>query len=99
MQRAAPLTRDDTDDTNEANGDEQSQGAKAKGSVALGPLPNLFGSVPEAQPEAMHIGGRRALSGQSAGETLDTLYQSSGWNNKIAPVPLLIGCSAKVPEI
>jgi hypothetical protein len=48
--------------------------------------------------KAMHIGGRRALSGQSAGETLDTLYQSSRWNNKLVPAPRVIGCSAKVPE-
>ncbi len=39
----------------------------------------------------MHIGGRRALSGQSAGETLHTLYQSSDWNNKIAPSSLTRG--------
>ena len=71
--------------------------ARAKGSVALGPLPNLLGSVPEARQGDAHR-GKAALSGQSAGETLDTLYQSSHWNNKIVQVPRATGCSAKVPE-
>ena len=34
----------------------------------------------------MHNGGKAALSGQSAGETRDTLYQSSRLDNKIVPV-------------
>ena len=37
-------------------GDEQVGAAKAKGSVALGPLPNLLGSVPEAQQGDAHRG-------------------------------------------
>ena len=38
------------------------------------------------------------MSGQSAGETLDTLHQSSLLDNKIVQVPLLMSCSAKVPR-
>jgi hypothetical protein len=45
--------------------------------------------------KAMHIGGKAALSDQSAGETLDTLHQASRWNNEVVP---LMGCSARVPE-
>ena len=42
--------------------------------------------------------GKAALSGQSAGETLDTLYQSSLPDNNIVRIPLLTSCSAKVPR-
>jgi hypothetical protein len=69
--------------------------AKAKGSVALSPLPNLFGSVPEAQQGDAHR-GKAALSGQSAGETLDKLHQASRRNKEVVP---LMGCSARVPEL